>query len=491
MSVGGDHSQPPVPAPGEASAARPQSLRRRLLTGILAPVVVLVGINTFSLYREALEAANTAYDRTLLASAKTISEQIDVTGYDEQARFSARVPYAALEAFEADNQSRMYYKVSALDGAMVSGYEDLPRWTGRIPLRPAYAALVDFYDDRYRDSPVRVAALVQPVASAQGRGVALIQVAETLELRQTLAREILLDTLLRQSFLVLVIAAVVIWVVQRATRPVIRLSEALNRRPENDLTPLDIGDAPTELRPLLTATNLVMGKLSHLLEHQRRFVRDTSHQLRTPLAVLKAQVQSALRGDQPPQAALADIEHTVDRATRMANQMLALAKVEQLRGQAQAGTSRLDHCVREVALDLAPLLAQKDVEFDIATDEVSVRAHEWMLNELTRNLLHNAIKQTPAGGHIRVWVGFDAGHQALLRVCNEGSPISDERLERLFEPFVAAGGQQGAGLGLAICRSIVDALDGRIELHNLQDSRAFPGVEARVWLSAVQSPSAP
>lgn len=464
---------------------RPQSLRRYLLVGILVPVLGLVALNTYSLYREALGSANTAYDRTLLASAKTISEQLDVQGYDGDARFTARVPYAALEAFEADNQSRMYYKVSTLDGHMVSGYDDLPRWSGRIPLRPAYAALVDFYDDHYRGNPVRVAALVQPVASTQGRGIALIQVAETLELRQTLAREILIDTLIRQGFLVLVIAAVVVWVVQRATRPVRELSDQLQHRPENDLTPIPVSDAPQELRPLIAGTNQVMGKLAHLLEHQRRFVRDTSHQLRTPLAVLKAQVQSALRGDQPPEAALVDIEHTVDRATRMANQMLALAKVEQLREQAQAGRSRLDECVRGVALDLAPLLAEKDIEFEIETAAVAVRSHEWMLMELTRNLLHNAIKHTPEGGEIAVRVAIDAGGQALLRVRNTGQPIGPAQRERLFEPFVATGGQQGAGLGLAICRGIVQALDGRIDLVNVDEGSPRQGVEARVWLGVL------
>ena len=467
-------------APG---APRPPSLRRYLLVGILVPVLGLVALNTVSLYREALSTATTAYDRTLLASAKTISEQLDVHGFDEQARFTARVPYAALEAFEADNQSRMYYKVSTLSGEMVSGYEDLPSWTGKVPLQPAYAALVDFYDASYRDSPVRVAALVQPVAGVQGRGIALIQVAETLELRETLAREMLIDTLWRQGFLVLVIALVVVWVVQRATRPVRDLSEQLRRRPDNDLQRIRTEGLPRELWPLTQATNQLMDRLSQLLEHQRRFVRDTSHQLRTPLAVLKAQVQSAQRGDQPAREALSDIAQTVDRATRMANQMLALAKVEQLREQAQALPSRLDGCVREVALDLAPLMADRDLDFEIRTEAVTVQAHEWMLNELFRNLLHNAIKHTRPGGRLVVDVGLSPGEQALLRVRNEGAALSAAQVERLFEPFAAMGGQQGAGLGLAICRGIVEALDGRIELLSVEATADEPaGVEARVWL---------
>ena len=475
-----------------SNGARPVSLRRTLLLGILLPVLALVTLNTFSLYQEALETATTAYDRTLLASAKTIGEQIDVSGFDDQALFTARVPYAALEAFEADNQSQLVYKVSSLKGSLVSGYEDLPAWTGKVPLRPAYAALVDFYDDQYRGSPVRVAALVQPVASTRGRGIAVIQVAETLELREALAREMLIGTLWRQGLLLLVIATVVVWVVQRATRPVRVLSEQMQRRAENDFTPLVSQGLPRELWPLVKAANQLMGRLNQLLDHQRRFVRDTSHQLRTPLAVLKAQVQSAKRGDQPADIALREIEQTVDRATRMANQMLALAKVEQLREQAQALPSRLDECVRSVALDLAPLVADKDIDFDIRTEAVTVLAHEWMLNELSRNLLHNAVKHTPPQGRLLVEVSSGPGGQAALLVRNEGAGLTPGQMESLFQPFVAMGGQQGAGLGLAICQNIVQALGGRLELANAPaDGLMKSGVQARVWLDAYSGESRP
>ena len=119
-----------------------RSLRSALLWGILLPVSLLVGINTVSLYSEALGAINTAYDRTLLASSKSIGEQLDVSGYDEQAVIRAVVPYAALEAFEADNQSRLFYRVSNQKGELVSGFDQLPFWRGIIPLKPPYAALV-------------------------------------------------------------------------------------------------------------------------------------------------------------------------------------------------------------------------------------------------------------------------------------------------------------------------------------------------------------
>ena len=456
------------------------SLRTFLLLGILVPVVVLIAINSVSLYSQALAAVNTAYDRTLLASAKVIGEQLDVEGYDELSQLRATVPYSALEAFEADNQSSLFYRVSSLQGEMVSGFAELPFWRGKLPQRPPYAALVDFYDDRYRGDEVRVAVLLQPVVSAKGRGMAVVQVAETLELRHSLARQILVNTIWRQALLVAVIALVAAIVVERATRPVRQLSGVLQSRAEGDLTPIAAPGAPRELLPLVDATNQVMARLALLLDNQKRFVRDTAHQLRTPLAVLKTQVQSALRGDVEPRQALLEINGTVDRATALANQMLALAKVEQLRQQPDTGVNDLASLMRSVALELSPLIADKDLDFDITTVPAPVRSHEWMLSELVRNLLHNAIKHTSEGGMLWLRLVVDR-HDAALTVSDSGPGIDGELRSRLFQPF-SAGGVGGSGLGLAICKEIVLALGGSITLENRENHGRIAGLDATVRL---------
>jgi len=463
-----------------------RSLRRTLLLGILLPVIAVVALNTVSLYQQALAAVTTAYDRTLLASAKSIGELLDVDGYDDAAVLHATVPFSALEAFEADNRSNIYYRVSSLRGEMVSGYAVLPFWHGTIPAKPAYAALVDFYDDYVNGEPVRVAVLLQPVATSDGRGMAVVQVAETLQLRHTLARQILLNTLWRQAGLVAFIALVVVLVVQRATRPVRRLSQTLQARQENDLTPLSASDAPRELLPLVDATNHVMRRLQHLLDHQKRFVRDTAHQLRTPLAVLKTQVQSALRNDVEPRQALLEINVTVDRAAVLANQMLALAKVEQLRQQANAEVLDWSAVLRAVAIDLSPLLADKDLEFAIHTTPTPVRAHDWMLRELARNLLHNAIKQTPSGSALEVELVAE-GTQARLCIADSGPGISAELAQRLYQPFSAGDGHHGSGMGLAICHEIVQALGGSIALVNRVQQGVHQGLDATVSLPLVQN----
>ncbi|MBS7778310.1 sensor histidine kinase [Acidovorax sp. CCYZU-2555] len=448
------------------------SLRRQLLVGILLPVLLLIGFNTWSLHQQTLTALNTAYDRTLLASAKSISEQLGVFGYDDEAELRALVPYSALEIFEADNQSRMFYRVSTINGEMVSGFAELPMWRGQIPQRPPYAALVDFYDAQFRGVPVRMAVLLQPVASAEGRGMAVIQVAETLELREAQAWPILWRTLASQALLVAVIALIVVLVVQRATQPVRALSAALQARTQGDLSPLHAPTAARELQPLVQATNQVMQRLRLLLAHQKRFVRDASHQLRTPLAVLKIQVQSAQRGDVPAAQAFAEIGATVERATQLANQMLSLAKVEQLRQQDTPAPPRAwDDIVREIALDLSPLMAEKNLDFELqAPQPVDVDAHAWMLRELTRNLLHNAVHYSPASGWLRVQLTLQPapnGHcAARLCISDSGPGISDELAQRLFQPFSAGDLQAGSGLGLAICHEIVQALGGQLQLRN-------------------------
>ena len=462
-------------------------MRSRLLVGILLPVLALIALNAVSLYRQARQSADVAYDRTLLASAKVIGETLEVSGSGADLRVVAKVPHSAMEAFEADIRSRMFYKVIGFGGELVSGFGDLPRWNRTLPAQGAYAALVDFYDDHYQGEPVRMAVLLQPVAGTGGQGMATIQVAETFELRDALARRALVDTLWSQVLLLAVIALVVVLVVQHVTRPVRDISGQIEIRSAGDLSPIDPTRSPAELLPLLDAINRVMARLARLLEHQKRFVRDASHQLRTPLAVLKTQLQSARRGDVDPTQALAEIALTVDRATELANQMLSLAKVEQLRQQGEPSRVDWAEIVRAVAIDMSPLIADHELDFDIATDPAPVLAYEWALRELTRNLLHNAIKHTPDHGRLTVTLAAAAG-QARLTIADAGRGIADGQRQHLFQPFAAGASslrdaRGSVGLGLAICHEIVQSLHGQIRLDNrIGEAGAVIGLDACVAL---------
>lgn len=222
-------------------------------------------------------------------------------------------------------------------------------------------------------------------------------------------------------------------------------------------------------------------------------MRDTAHQLRTPLAVLKTQTQSALRGDVPPLQALQEINLTVERAATLANQMLSLAKVEQLKQQGHAPVTDWADVVRELALEMAPLIADKDLDFGIQTHTAPVRAHDWMLRELTRNLLHNAIKHSPVGAELVMRLVADTTTAELV-VSDHGAGIDAELQKRLFQPFSAgtpgpmavgtasSGSGSGSGLGLAICLEIVNALNGAISLDNRIKQARVTGLDARARL---------
>jgi len=194
-------------------------------------------------------------------------------------------------------------------------------------------------------------------------------------------------------------------------------------------------------------------------------------------------VQSARRGDVEPAQALAEIGDTVERATELANQMLALAKVEQLRHQGGAPVVDWEGIVRAVALDVSALIAAAQIEFEIEAGPAPVRSHAWALRELTRNLLSNAIKHTPAGGRLAVRLHQAAG-DAELTVSDSGSGIDPDHRQRLFQPFATEATRlsEGSGLGLAICLEVVQTLGGSIRLDNRERGGRVQGLDAVVRL---------
>ncbi|WP_240636048.1 sensor histidine kinase [Caldimonas tepidiphila] len=466
----------------------PRSLRWRLVAGIVLPIALFVAFDAASTYRSALASINTAYDRSLLASARSIGELLQPAG----GRLRVEVPYAALEVFDAGNEGRIYYRINGFDGEFLSGYEDLPAYTRALPRRSDYAALVDFYDGEYRGERVRMAALYQPVAGAQVRGVALIQVAETLGIRERHTRRLLVEMLLRRAAMLGVVLLVVTVVVAHALRPLEGLRSALSARNERDLSPVATPGLPAELQPVEAAVNELMQRLGHLIGHQRQFVRDASHQLRTPLAVLKTQAQNGLSGHAPPRETLERMHDTIERAVRLANQMLALAKLEQVHHQDEPQPLDLAGLTREVALDLAPLIADKGIDFELVADTpVRVLGHDWMLREVTRNLLHNAVRETPAGAPLTLAVdvlpqGAGSAPLARLLVRDSGPGLAPAQRERLFEPFHTGHPSSGTGLGLAICREACERLGARLELlDRLDDGGRVAGLDAVVTMPLV------
>jgi two-component system sensor histidine kinase TctE len=174
---------------GCASRRRPGQPAPPAAALAAVPLIALQTVNTVSVYHNALDAADMAYDRSLLASTRALAERVSIVN----GHVVADVPYVALDSFETDTLGRIYYKVTGLRGETVSGYDDLPPVPANVPRSENYPALVRFYHADYNGQPIRIAALLQPVYDDSMRGIALIQVGESLDARRTLTRKILFE----------------------------------------------------------------------------------------------------------------------------------------------------------------------------------------------------------------------------------------------------------------------------------------------------------
>ncbi|MBA5686186.1 sensor histidine kinase [Rugamonas apoptosis] len=471
------------------------SLRGQLLRWLLVPLIVLVILNAISVYRNALDAADMAYDRSLLASTRALAERVHVV----DGKVVADVPYVALDSFETDTLGRIYYKVTGIHGETVSGYDDLPPVPANVPRSQAYPALVRFYHATYNGQPVRIAALLQPVYDDSMRGIALIQVGETLDARRGLSNQILFDTLLWQAGLLLALALLVWFAVRLVLQPLMRLKLEVETRSLNDLSDVDPALVHKEVRPLVAAMNTSMARLQSLIANQRRFIADASHQLRTPLTVLKTQAELALRECDRPQAdpaqmkaALRDIVRsiaaTTDSTVNLANRLLTLARIEhggQGGDHAALAPVSLRDVARQVGLELAIAAVTKQIDLSLEGEQPAmVQGQPLLLHELVANLVDNALRYSPPGGTVVLRV-TENEHGATLEVEDSGPGIAAAEREKVFSPFYRASATMernpgGAGLGLAIVRDIAALHGASITLadaagpHGLLVRVAFP-----------------
>jgi two-component system sensor histidine kinase TctE len=402
-------------------------------------------------YVVAQNIANAPYDHALANSLRVLERQMHV----EDGRPVLRMTDSAREVLRADETQSVFWLALSGRGGYLGGDRALP-----LPTSPTPQPDKIFYvDDAVRGFGVRLAYTWVDPGLADGEPPPLLIVAETTENRTRLANDIIKGVIIPQ-FVVLPVAVLLVWFgLTRGVAPLAALQQRLRARRPGDLSPIDERAAPSEIAPLVSAMNELLDRLAANVQAQRRFVADAAHQLKTPLAGLRTQAELALRDASPDemQSSLRQLVTGSERATRLVNQLLLLARAEHSETPGRVATIDLNAVATQQTTQWVPqaLAVNTDLGLEDAGHPVFIDGNAILLAELLNNLIDNALRYTPSGGHVTVRVRQD-GERAVLEVEDSGPGIPPAERGRVFDRFyrVLGHASDGSGLGLAIVREI-------------------------------------
>ncbi|MBX9685522.1 MAG: sensor histidine kinase N-terminal domain-containing protein [Candidatus Obscuribacterales bacterium] len=444
------------------------SIRRHLLSWLLIPITTLCFIGAGVTYGLAVDFATDAYDDALLDCAHSVANRLIY----KSSELTVDMPPAARAILKHGDKDNTYYQIVSPEGKVINGDVYIPD----PPRGEDFSEEPYFYDGFIEGFPVRIGII--EVARAGSKQRIVIKVAETVTGRTQLTQSIFLGVLIPQLILI-VLAALAVWLgVSRGLLPLGRLKEAVESRNPADLRPLSEQNVPKEVKPLVLSINKLLLRLQEDRDLQKRFLSNAAHQLRTPLAGLKTQTELALRQKDQSEIkeSLQHINTSASRATRLAQQLLALARVE---------PAVFDNLAKE-ALDLNKIakdaskelvlqaIAKKiDLGFEGNDDDVQLIAGDRAsLYEMLFNLIENAVFYTEAGGSVTVRVSQNE-KGPIFSVEDNGPGIPETEREHVFERFyrILGNKQSGSGLGLAIVREIAEIHEASVELKSGPDNK--------------------
>lgn len=443
--------------------ARPYSLKTQLLLWLLAPLFVISAVALADTWNSARQTANDILDRVLSGSVLAIAERVVV---GENGELEIDIPYVALEMLTSSAQDRVFYRVDRLGGDFVTGYKELS-----VPAdaQPPLSGFV-FGDGRFLDSDIRFAAYASAASTGLESIAFRVTVAETTNARVALAQSIFLRSLVRQALLI-VVAPIVVWVaVTRALRPVTSLREAIGRRSPEDLRPI-ARPVPVEMEGLLDTTNSFLARLNSAIGALRHFTGNASHQLRTPLAIIRTELALGRRAETLDDARFhaAEADRAAVQADRVLAQLLLLARIDEASsGSVMGAAADLAAVARAIVTDRVRAADQKGVDLGYeGEDAVPCGGDELLISELLRNLVENAMAYAGEGAVVTVRALLRDG-APVLEVQDNGPGIPDALKSKVLERFDrgAARDGHGAGLGLSVVKEIAELHGGTLTLSD-------------------------
>ena len=440
------------------------SLHRRLLGWLLIPLLIMSGAILFEAYSTARESAREIYDRLLLGLALSISEHTVITEGD-------LLSEDMLGLITQSTQEKIYYKVTGPGNSFVTGYEGLPA----IPIEEEIKGGIPvFYDAEYQGKAVRMVALSTYVDQLDLSGWLFVQVLQTKGERKAMVLESVGRSAIH-LLVVLTIASVFTWIgISRGLKPLRLLEQAIRRRSSNDLRPVN-KTVPKEIEHVVIAINNLFARIERHIDRTKTFVETASHQLRTPLAALKARTELAGREAKTEwgRNTLNTIHAETVKATRLTEQLLSLARIEpKALGEKTETGIDFSRLTADVARDWVGSALKKriDIEYESAGElqEILVDGNKVLLCEMVSNLIDNAITYCHEGADILIRVGLHKPNTVYLEIEDNGPGIATEKRREVFERFVRLDykDNRGCGLGLPIVKDIVAVHSGSIRLDS-------------------------
>jgi len=458
-----------------------RSLHRHLLLWLLLPQLVLWLAAASFTYQLADRYANQAIDASLSTASRALARQVKPSGSGLLIDF----PRAAQDIIEADPDDRVYYMVSTPPGEFILGNSQMPQPPAITEPRLGQPYLYDGIlrdpasGDRRRDVTVRVAALYLAYGEPGKPQRMLVQVARSRTSREELARQILIDTALPLSLLIVLMSVIVWGGIRGGLAPLARLRSVVESRATNDLAPIRLEAAPEEVRSLALALNTLLAEVRENVNTQKRFISDAAHQMRTPLAGLKSQTELALSSaavcaDPELQARLQRVHESATRSAHLVSQLLALARAEPEAAMAQSRTRfDLQRLAREVAAEQVPRAIAAGIDLgsddtELTETQLPVLGNLMLIREALVNLVDNAIRYAGRGASVTVSAHAE-GSDAVVTVEDTGFGVPAVDHERIFQRFARATHEgNGCGLGLAIVKEIVERSRGSVSLKSVQ-----------------------
>ncbi len=434
----------------------------------MIPLLALSAVSTVCSYLLAFRLSHSVYDKELTNSADSIVTRMTVEGNNVRVTL---LPTDTEDIVTHNHKDQFLYQVLSTDGKKLAGLNELPN----PQIVPATGESPVFRDDEVNGQPVRVAVFIVPVPDSP-LGSVVMQVAETLNSRRELAQNILLGIILPQLVLIGIAGGALRVGVFKGIAPLYKIKDAVERRSPQDLSPIDDGGAPDEVKSLLTAFNALLSRARDDIARQQRFASNAAHQLRTPLAGLNTYLELAEKINKEDELStmIRQLHNGVDRMTRTVQQLLSLSRAEQ--APVPFTSVDLNLVVSDAATDLVPEAIQRNVEieFQVAESPALIFGDPISLKEMTTNLLENAIRYNRPGGQVVVSVSKD-NRSVNLCVEDDGIGIPESERSKVFERFYRISGSDldvlGSGLGLSIVGEIAKIHRARVEVHDGRERR--------------------